>query len=51
LVHEGDPAVYGNIATASLEQLQYEMARRIQQQKENTDTDVVDPIQSGETEK
>ena len=51
LVVQGEPPIYGNIATASFEQLQYEMARRIQQQKEITDTVMVDPILAGENEK
>ena len=52
LVHQGEPTVYGNIATASFEMLQYEMERRIQlkQQRETTDTVMVDPIIGGESE-
>ena len=49
---QGGPNIYGNLAYASVEELQMALARRIQlqQQKDTTDTVVVAPTQGGETE-
>jgi hypothetical protein len=49
---QGGPNIYGNLAYASVEELQMALARRIQlkQQKETTDTVMVAPTQGGENE-
>ena len=49
---QGGPDIYGNLAYASVEELQMALARRIQlqQQKETTDTVMVAPTQGGENE-
>ena len=49
---QGGPNIYGNLAYASVEELQMALAKRIQldQQKDTTDTVMVAPTQGGETE-
>ena len=49
---QGGPNIYGNLAYASVEELQMALARRIQlkQKRETTDTVMVAPTQGGETE-
>ena len=49
---QGGPNIYGNLAYASVEELQMALAKRMQldQQKDTTDTVMVAPTQGGETE-
>jgi hypothetical protein len=49
---QGGPNIYGNLANASVEELQMALAKRIQldKQKDTTDTVMVAPTQGGETE-